>query len=331
MHSHPQTSSLAVSLVLILILAQTLPKALGVRAGGVLAGAFAGPLTVLMRFLGPVRLVVSGAAAGLLRAFGSRADDDAGEALAEDDIREMVEAGSRQGLLDVTERELLVNLLRSGDIKASDIMTPRHEIEAVPAGASESEVRALLKKSDFSRLPVYEGSRDHYVGVITAKDLLKLRKIGDQGGGLRDVMRPVAMVPESRRITDLLLDFKRGRLHLALVADEFGSVSGLVTMEDVLEEIFGEVNEADDEPELVELGDNHWKVLGSMEAADFNAVTGARLRSSGSGSIAGLVLARIGRRPRPGDQVRVGNFTFEVMEVKGIIIHRLEVRREAEK
>jgi magnesium and cobalt transporter len=166
--------------------------------------------------------------------------------------------------------------------------------------------------------------------VITAKDLLRLRREQEQGRGLAAVMRPPLLAPESRPITDLLHDFRRRRGHLALVVDEFGDVSGLVTVEDVLEEIFGQFNEADDEPELVSLGDNHWKVVGGIEVADFNTVTGANLPALPGSTIGGLVLARLGRRPRQGDVVAIGAFTFSVLEVHGIIIHRLEVKRGPE-
>jgi len=328
LHSSPLASSLVISLLVLLVFAQTLPKALGVRGSGLLASGLAYPLSLALKVMYPFRVVVCAAAEVILKAFGTQPHEAAVDGLAGDDIRELVEAGSRQGLLDVTERELLVNLLRSGDITARDVMTSRSEIVAAAVASSEAEVRALMKEKNFTRLPLYEGRKDHYVGVITAKDLLRLRRAQEEGKSLKDVMRPALMVPESRRITDLLLDFKRGRVHLALVVDEFGEVSGLVTMEDVLEEIFGELNEDEDEPELVNLGDNHWKALGSMELRDFNTVTGSRLPSAGAATLAGLVLAKLGRRPRPGDEVRVAGLVFVVVEVHGIIIHRLEVKRE---
>lgn len=330
----PETSSglLVVSIVLsvpgILILGQTLPKALGVSYSEALARAFAYPLWIFMRASFPLRWTFRSMADLLLQAIGAYPDRSPHSSLADEDLRELVEESSREGLLDVTERELLVNLLRSEDISAADIMTPRHEIVSVSADAGVDEVRALMDREDYSRFPVYEGDREHMVGVVTAKDLLKFRLAEREGRALscRDLMREPQFVPESRKIRDLLLDFRRLRSHLALVVDEFGSLSGLVTLEDVLEEIFGEVKE-DDEPELVNLGEDHWRVLGRMEIADFNTRTGAAIPRDGVRTLAGLVLARLGRKPRPGDEVKIQEFSFKVLEAKGITVNRLEVMR----
>jgi putative hemolysin len=255
LHEYPGTSGLVLSLLALLVFAQTLPKAVGVRGSGALSRALASPLALVMKAMSPLWAAVWAVAEWVLRAFGLQAEPGASNALAGEDIRELVEAGSRQGLLDVTERELLVNLLRSGDIVASEVMTSRHEIVAVPVSADEAEVRAVMKEHDLSRLPVFEGRPDHYVGVVTVNDLLRLRLGKEEGLSLREVMRPPLFSPESRRITDLFLDFKRGRVHLALVVDEFGDVAGLVTLEDVLEEILGSeiVDETDQVVDMREL------------------------------------------------------------------------------
>jgi magnesium and cobalt transporter len=144
-------------------------------------------------------------------------------------------------------------------------------------------------------------------------------------------MRKPLFIPESRRIRELLVDFRKRRSHLALVADEFGAVTGLVTMEDVLEELFGEVRDDGDEVEFENLGEDHWLVMGGMEIPEFNTRTGARIQASGSRTLAGFILSKLGRRPGPGDEVRTGGFVFTVLEVRGIIIHRLEARRIGER
>jgi CBS domain containing-hemolysin-like protein len=324
-------ASLVPAFVLVLVAGQALPRVLGSRGPSLVSRVLAFPLLAFMKLSAPVSALSQYAAESFLKALGTGPAGESGDSLVEEQIRELVEAGSRQGLLDVTERELLVNLLKSGEVSAGDIMTPRHEIVSLSVDTGEVEARSLFLSQDYSRLPVYEGDREHYVGVLTAKDLLKLRLSERKGRplSLREVMRPPLFVPESRRIRDLLLDFKKRRLHLALVVDEFGAVAGLVTMEDVLEEIFGAVREEEDEAEFESVGPDHWRVLGGLEIAEFNARTGVKIAGAGARTMAGFVLSLLGRRPKPGDETRARGFVFRVLEVRGIIISRLEITREA--
>ncbi len=317
-----------VSFALMLFVAQAAPRAAGVLFSEWISKAAARPVWVFMRASFPLRWLFRVTAELLLKAVGAFPERFESERLAEEDIKELVEEGSREGVLDVTERELLVNLLRGSSVTASDIMTPRHRVKGISVDAGHEDLRSLVEEHDFSRFPVYREGREEIAGVVTAKDLLRLRLASLRGEELSisEVMRSPLFVPESRRLRDLLLDFRRSRLHMALVVDEFGSVSGLVTMEDVLEEIFGEVRE-DAEPELVNLGEDHWKVLGRMEIADFNTRTGASIPLAGARTLSGLVLGKLGRRPRPGDHVRASGFEFKIMESRGIIIDQLEVKR----
>jgi len=320
--------ALGLSLAVILVFGQTVPKFVGALGSGFLARVLAYPLWLMVKLIYPARVVTRALAEVLMKAFG--AGPGGVEALGGDDLKELLEAGSRQGVLEVTERELLVNLLHSGEVTAEEIMTPRHQILGIPAEAGEARARALIKEKGFSRFPVYEGDLEHIVGVITARDLVKLKLADGEDMTVRDVMRTPIVAPESRRAADLILDFRRERRHMALVVDEFGSVVGIVTLEDALEEIFGEIQDGGEEQDLANVGEDHWKALGRMETSDFNTVTGAGLPDTGAQTLAGLVLSRLGHRPRPGDEVNVDGFSFKVIEVAGIIIHRLEIRRERE-
>lgn len=327
----PFWPSLIAAFLLILFAAQVLPRTLGSIYSGSLFRAVAFPLWTFMQAVTPLRRLIRMAAEFLLKLFGALLETPPGQGLAEEDIQELVEAGSREGVLDRTERELLVNLLQSGDITAGEIMIPRHEISAVPVTAKEEEARNLMEERGYSRLPVHEGGLSRVIGVVTAKGLLRLRLLEHEGkpASLREVMRPPLFVPESRKLRDLLLDFKRERIHMALVADEFGSISGLVTMEDVLAEIFGEVHEEGEE--LVKVGEGRWEAPGRLELAEFNERAGAAIQAPGARTLSGLILAQLGRRPRPGDEVKHGGFTFRVLEAQGIIILKVEAAREAPK
>lgn len=327
----PLPVSVLLSFFIILAVAQVIPRTLGAFYNLALFRAVAFPLWIFMQALAPLRRALRFLADLFLGLAGARLETHA-EGLAEEDLREIVEAGSRQGVLDLTERELLVNLIQSGEISAGDIMSPRHQMAGVSVEAGEAEARRIMEEHNYSRLPVYDGDPSHVVGVVTAKGLLRLRRLEHEGkpADLRQVMRPPLFVPESRRLRDLLLDFKRERLHMALVVDEFGDIAGVVTMEDVLAEIFGELSEEAEEG-LVALGENHWRTLGRLEISDFNRRASASLHLPGGRTLGGLVLSRLGRRPRPGDEVRWGGFIFTVKEVQGIIIRLLEVKKEDRK
>jgi CBS domain containing-hemolysin-like protein len=328
--TEPLLPSLLLSLLLILVAAETVPRALGAIYSEELSRLLASPLLLVTRIYAPVVYLARRLSETLFAAMGSMPATPLAQAAAEPDIKELVLESSREGLLDVTERELLVNLLRSGEIVAGDIMTPRREIVSVSEDASLAEARSLYERERYSRLPVYREERDRIVGVVMAKDLVnpRLETPAGEPSPLKRIMRSPRFVPESRRIPDLLRDFKRARMHLAMVVDEFGAVSGLVTMEDVLEEIFGEVREKEEEAEFEPLGENHWRALGRMPVIDFNARAGVSLPTEGARNLSGLALGKLGRRPRPGDEVLAAGFRFRVVEARGINIHRLEIRRE---
>ncbi len=322
----PLVSAMAASTILILVFAQTLPKALGVYFSSALAPVFSYPVFFFSRLFFPLRWAFLKGSELFLLALG--VPSGAAEVLEEDDIRRIVEEGSREGLLDLTERELLANIISSGDKTAFDVMTPRHEIKAIRVSSGADEARRVLREEGYTRYPVFENDRDEIVGVVTAKDLirLKLSEDSDHPLTLRDVTRIPLFAPESRRVRDLLVDFRRERTHIAFVMDEFGALAGLVTLEDVLEEIFGEVAHSG-QPELLNLGDSHWMALGSMDVEEFNARTGASLPANGNATLAGLVISRLGKRPRPGQEVTIEGLVFKIVEAKGIIVNKIEIKR----
>lgn len=315
---------------LLLIAAEGWPKLLGFYHGAEISRFFTRPAVWFMRAGEPVGLFLQRSSEFLLDAVGGSAEGGSVKILEDGELEELVAAGSREGLLDVTERELLVNLLRSGEVTAGAIMTPRQEIVSVPVTTDWEEARAPAEREGYSRAPVYEGSRENIIGTLTAKSLLLARFSSPSGrpGSLRELIREPLFVPEGRKLRDLLVDFRKSRNHMAMVVDEFGSLVGLVTLEDVLEEIFGEVDEDDDEPDLQSLGDNHWRVYGRMEVSEFNSRIGSDLPEAGARTLAGLMVSLLGRRPRPGDEVKIAGLRFRVLETQGILIHRLEAWRE---
>jgi CBS domain containing-hemolysin-like protein len=209
---------------------------------------------------------------------------------------------------------------------------PRPDIVAVEEGVSLPDVIQAAREAQHSRLPVYRETLDHIVGIVTVKDLLARRYRLDGGEGLEGLLREPSVVPESKKIDELLREFQASGTHMAIVVDEYGGTAGLVTIEDVLEEIVGEIQDEHDveEPPYSAAADGTLRVLGRMDLDDFADAVGARLEGEGFETVGGLVYSLLGRVPEPGDEVTAGGLVFRVAEMDGRRIRAVTVVRPAE-
>jgi CBS domain containing-hemolysin-like protein len=241
-----------------------------------------------------------------------------GPFVSEEEIRTMAEVGHEEGVIDAQERELIHSVFTFGDTVVREVMRPRPDMVAVEV---RQPLRAVLEQfvaRGISRMPVYREQLDHIEGVVYAKDLLRLLQTGQVETPLAQALRPAHFVPESKRVADLLKDMQRQQFHLAVVTDEYGSVSGLVTLEDLLEELVGEIaDEYDrDEPELVQVRDGVYRVDGAMPIHDLGAALGVQLPSEEWDTVGGLMLGLLGAIPREGQEVRCENLVFKAERVQ---------------
>jgi putative hemolysin len=213
------------------------------------------------------------------------------------------------------------------------IMTPRSDIVALPVTATLPEAVALFDETRFSRLPVYDGDLDNAIGTLNAKDLVRFAGRAVDSFSVRELLLPAQFVPESSRSDDVLDMLRQSGTHLAMVIDEYGAISGLVTMEDVLEELVGDIRDEYDhaeERELVQRADGSWLVDGSASVEDLNEAVGGALDQNSGGqdytTVGGLVLSTLNRIPTEGDIVQVGRCTLEVMDMDGRRVDKLLVR-----
>jgi CBS domain containing-hemolysin-like protein len=230
----------------------------------------------------------------------------------------MAEVGHEEGVIDAQERELIHSVFTFGDTVVREVMVPRPDVVAVEV---KQPLRVALEQvvaRGFSRLPVYREVLDHIEGVVYAKDLLRLLHTGQIDTPLANAVRPAHFVPESKRVADLLKDMQRQQFHLAVVTDEYGSVCGIVTLEDLIEELVGEIaDEYDrDEPELVKVGDGAYRVQGAMPIHDLGAALGVELPSEEWDTVGGLMLGLLGAIPREGQEVRCENLIFKAERVQ---------------
>jgi len=234
-------------------------------------------------------------------------------------IETLADAEQRE-LIAPESRIMLEGVIRMADMIAGDVMVAAPRMDLLDIDAPYDELLGQVIDTSHSRFPVYEGQRDNIIGILLAKDLLKLQRAPELN--LRTLLRPAVFVPESKNLNELLRDFRSNRNHLAIVIDEFGNTAGLITIEDVLEEIVGEIeDEFDDEIQgdegVYTLADGSQRVAGDADISAVNRALGVHLPDDAFDTIGGLVAHEHGRVPRRGETVMVGGLTFSVMLTRG--------------
>jgi len=238
--------------------------------------------------------------------------------LAREALDSVEDAGSPLAIIGATSN--------AAEMDVSEIMVPRTEIEAFPSSTTVSELMDSMLESRYTRVPIYEGSIDHVLGVVHLKDLMKLDKSGVTE--LFGIVKPVLRVPERKPILRLLTEMQRAFCHIALVKDEFGVTQGLVTQEDILEEIVGEIRDEFDSEELLtirKLRDGSYEALGRIKVLDFNRETGWQVPAEKGDTIGGLIFNTLERAPRKGERVGVPGYRLECTDVSGSRIVRVRV------
>ncbi len=245
---------------------------------------------------------------------------------AEEEIKVLVESAQETGEIEKDERELLHSVFEFTDTMAREVMTPRVDVDAVPLNSDPEDVMRIIKETGHSRIPVYEGTDDQIIGIIHAKDLLMSMVTSDERSSLRDLVRPTIYVPENKPLNELLTEMRAARTQMAIVNDEYGGTAGVVTIEDIVEELVGDiVDEYDvEEPEL-EASGRGWSVDGKMHIDDLNRVVGTDFESEEFDTVGGFVFGHFGRQPRDGETIEVDDYRFTVTGTDGRRIERLLV------
>jgi CBS domain containing-hemolysin-like protein len=251
-----------------------------------------------------------------------------------DDIQALIDVGAEEGILEEQEGELIHSIIEFGDTHVNEVMTPRTEISALPITASVREVRDLMIESKYSRLPVYKGQIDNVEGIIYVRDLLQCWLENKEDDSIKSLLRPAYFVPETKTVASLLEDMQKARVQMAMVIDEYGGVAGLVTVEDILEEIVGEIEDEDTEGEdiieIVEASDGYFDVLGSTEIGKIERLFEMEIEDDDFTTIAGLVISESGCVPRQGERLAFRGLDVEVLKADEKRINLLRLRRAPE-
>jgi putative hemolysin len=307
------------------VFGELVPKALTLQRAEQLAVLVSRPIELIAGLFRPAVWVLQGSAGRVLRLFGV-GDVVAGEAVrSADELQAMVDEAEGAGVIPRAQEEMLHNVFAFARREAGDVMIPAADVTWLEAGLDAGEALDQAVKAAHARYPVGEGTLDRVVGVAHVRDLVAAAR--GAGGTVADVARPALVVPETKDLGALLREMREGRQQLAVVVDEYGSTDGVVTLEDILEEIVGEIEDEYDLPDntLTRVGDDTFEVAGSMSVDDFNEAVGCDLPTDGPRTLAGLAFEALGRRPAPGDEAGVADAQLRIEEVDGLRITRLRV------
>lgn len=253
-----------------------------------------------------------------------------GDPLMEDEFRSLVDAGYQEGILETGQRDLIHRVFELADTPVCDIMTPRVDMFCLPLSTGAGELRRKIVEQGYSRIPLFGTGPDDVVGILYARDLLGLMAEGRSPGSVEALLRKPYFVPEVRSADQVLRDFQKRNMHMAVVVDEYGGISGLVTMEDILEALFGDIyDERDTRKRPVHrIDEKTLMVSGALSIDDFNEIAGTSIPSEDFGTVGGFVLHLFGRLPARGDRVETEGLSFVVRKTKGTRILSVRVTRE---
>ncbi|CAB3750919.1 HlyC/CorC family transporter [Paraburkholderia solisilvae] len=246
------------------------------------------------------------------------------------ELLEILQDAHERNLIDADSLSMIEGVFQVSELSARDIMVPRAQMDAINIADTPADFIPFMLEKAHSRYPVYEGNRDNVIGVLLAKDLL--RYYAEEEFDVRGMLRPAVFIPESKRLNVLLHDFRVNRNHIAIVVDEYGGVAGLITIEDVLEQIVGDIEDEYDFDEesgnIIASPDGRYRVRALTEIEQFNEEFGTHLSDEEVDTIGGLVTHHFGRVPHRGEKVRLGDLIFEVQRADARQIHMLLVRKD---
>jgi putative hemolysin len=310
------------------VIGETVPRSIAITHAERVALAVIVPITVFDRIFWLPIVLVNAVTRAVLKLFGIQMMRLA-PVVSEEELRVLVEAGEEQGVIEEQEKEMIQSIFEFTDTIAREVMTPRVDIKAAPATATAQEIIKIIRETGHTRIPVYEGSLDNIIGIVHAKDLLRYCD-STAKFCLREVMRPAFFVPESKRVVELLQEMRRQRTHMAILQDEYGGTSGLVTLEDLVEEIVGEIQDEYDvepEPPIETLPDGSLLIDARMHLDDASELLGIPLESDEFDTLGGYVFGQLGHQPTEGETVRVDGWELRVHAIEGHRIRTVHAAR----
>lgn len=314
----------------VLVFAELTPKNIAVRRPERVS-LFLGPVvrgaSILLR---PLIIVLGFLVDGIMRVLGQQGIHRHVPLITEEELRELVTVSEAEGVLAEEEHDMIRGIFQFGETTVGEVKVPRVDMVTLPVDTSLLEALDTILQQGHSRIPIYEENVDNIVGVLYDKDLLKYIRESQLDINLRDVVRPALYVPESKRVDDLMRELQHKKVHIAIVLDEYGGTDGLVTLEDLLEEIVGEIQDETDreQPLLAKIDEDTYDVSAMIDMEQLNEELGLSLPVNGVETLGGFVYEQVGEVPKAGAVVRTEEATIEVVSVEGRRIRTVRVHRE---
>lgn len=325
------TLSIAIGFTVItffhIVLGELVPKSMAIQQAEKLALFAVVPLYIFHRLGYPIIVLFNKAAKAILNVMGMKSANETELAHSEDELRMIVSASHRGGVLDQMESELIDNVFDFADRLAREVMVPRQDMCCLFTEDTFEENMRVVRETGHTRYPLCTEDKDHVIGMVHIRDLMDLDMNDTESKNLNAVMREILVVPEGMSVAKLLQFMRRKRTHLAVVADEYGGTAGLVALEDVLEEIVGDIQDEhdnDEEAEVRRFPDGSYEFDGRVLLDDVAELLNIRLEEPEEDTIGGYIFGSLGRRPEIGDKVNIGDYTFEVLQVNGFRVVRVK-------
>ncbi|MDX2191410.1 MAG: hemolysin family protein [Bacteroidota bacterium] len=303
-----------------IILGEQLPKTMGIQHSDKVSFAIAQPMQLFYSIFRPLIWILNTASNLLIKAIGGTPLNIHEEHTTEE-LKMLIDKGKESGAIHEEEHELIENVFSFNETTVKQIMVPRTKMVAIEASTDDDKIMQIIENEGFSRMPVYKGNIDEVVGIISAKDILKMTSKGETIV-LSNHLRPAYFIPETKKIGALLKDFQKKRLHLAIVVDEFGGTAGIVTMEDVIEELVGEIRDEDDDDEkapIEHISDSEYIVSGSVQISEVNDILRYPLpQNDAYETVGGLIQYIFGRIPELNEEKDFKGYKFTILQVNKV-------------
>jgi len=312
---------------LLLIFGEIIPKSMSLKLAQSYSLIAAYPLKLFYNIVHPPQKFLTRLAEDFISRFGIDALSRKEPAITDEEFRAMVQMGVGEGEIDPEEKEMIHNIIKFSDTTIDKIMTPKIDMVTVGEEDNLDEVVPKIVENFYSRVPVYDAAQENIIGILLTKHLNKIKHLPKEKVSIKSMLYPPLFVPKTKKIKEMLADFKKQKRHMAIVLDEYGSLTGLVTLEDILEELVGEIDSEMrmDQTPIIEINKNNFKLDGVYSLHDFNEYFKTNLPVDQYNTLGGLVFGLFGRVPRSGEATTYENYKFRVEKMRGPRILRLHL------
>ena len=318
--------AIGVGTFLILLFGEIVPKSLSLNFAETFALFAARPLNLFYRLVHPIQKRFTRLAEIIISWVGilQKTKD---YRISDEEFTSMVELGKDEGVIDPDESELIHNVMEFGEKTVANVMTPKIDMFTLNANDTMKKILPKILKNFYSRVPIYDEKEENIIGILLTKVLIRHRQLPKDKFHLKNIVKPSISVPESRKIKDMLQDFKKMKRHIAIVLDEFGSVAGLVTLEDILEELVGEIDSEmrQEESPITKITEKRFRLAATCSISHFNEEFHCELPNGDITTVGGFVFSLFGRVPRSGESISYDRFKFRVEKMKGARILNLHL------